>query len=88
LIPVAAGFLKYKRLTSYHTWAGKAAALLIGPGVLLLLAADLNWAFEFAAAITFLAGMEELAMTVVLPEWRANVPSLRYALRLQRQAKK
>jgi len=87
LTPVVVGFLKYKRLTSYHTWAGKVAAVLIGPGVVLLLATELNRAFEFAAAVALLAGMEELAMTVVLREWRANVPSLWHALRLNRQAK-
>ena len=83
-VPVAAGFLKYGRLTSYHTWAGKAAALLIGPGVVLLLATELNQAFEFAALVVPLAGIEELAITAALPQWRANVPSFRHALRLRR----
>jgi CDP-diacylglycerol--glycerol-3-phosphate 3-phosphatidyltransferase len=87
LVPVAAGLLKYKRLTSYHTWAGKVAAVILGPGVVLLLATELNRAFQFVAVVAFLAGMEELAITSLLREWRANVPSLWHALQMNRRTK-
>jgi hypothetical protein len=34
-------------------------------------------------AVLVLAELEEIAITAVLPEWRANVPTLRQALRLR-----
>ncbi len=86
-IPVVAGLLKYKRLTSYHTWAGKAAAVIVGPAVILLLLTELNWVFECAMVVALVAGSEEVAITVVLKEWRPNVPSVWHALRLNRQPK-
>ena len=84
-VAVLCGFLKYRRLTSYHTWTGKVAAVLLGTATPLLLAGGPSWPFELAAPALVLAGLEEIAMTSVLPEWRANVPSLWHALKLSRR---
>ena len=80
------GFFKYRRLTGYHTWAGKVAAVLLGPTVVVLLAGGLAWPFECATPAFVLAALEEIAITSLLPEWRANVPSLWHACRLRRRS--
>jgi CDP-diacylglycerol--glycerol-3-phosphate 3-phosphatidyltransferase len=85
VLPVAFGFLKYRRLTSYHTRGAKLSAVLLSAGALLLFAGGPAWPFRLAVAVLVLAELEEIAITVVLPEWRANVPTLRHALRLRRE---
>jgi CDP-diacylglycerol--glycerol-3-phosphate 3-phosphatidyltransferase len=86
-LPVAFGFLKYRRLTSYHTWGAKLSGVLLSVGAFLLFAGGPAWTFRLAVAVLVLAELEEIAITAVLPEWRANVPTLRQALRLRREIK-
>ena len=81
------GILKYRRLTSYHTWAGKVAAVLLGTTTLVLLSGGPAWPFECATPAFVLAGLEEIAMTALLPDWRANVPTFWHAFKLSRQLK-
>jgi CDP-diacylglycerol--glycerol-3-phosphate 3-phosphatidyltransferase len=84
VFPILLGFLKYGRLTSYHTWGAKLSSLLIGPAALLLFAGGPAWPFHAATWVLALAELEEIAITTLLPEWRANVPSLWHARRLAR----
>ena len=83
---VVFGFLKFHRLTSYHTWAGKVAAVSICIAAPLLLTGAAAWPFECATPLFVLASLEEIAMTVILPECRANVPSFWHALKLRQQS--
>jgi len=83
---VVFGFLKFHRLTSYHTWAGKVAAVAICIAAPLLLTGAAAWPFECATPLFVLASLEEIAMTVILPECRANVPSFWHALKLRQQS--
>jgi len=85
VLPVAFGFLKYRRLTSYHTLGAKISAVLLSAGALLLFAGGPAWPFRLAVAALVLAELEEIAITAVLPEWKANVPTLRQALRSRRE---
>ena len=80
------GFLKYRQLTGYHTWAGKVAAVLLGPTVVILLVGGPAWPFEFATPAFVLAALEEIAITALLPEWRTNVPSVWHASRFRRRS--
>src|SRR5437667_12543669 len=41
-----AGFLKFRRLTSYHTWAAKVSAVLVGAAVLVFFAHGPGWLFR------------------------------------------
>jgi len=81
------GLAKYRRLTSYHTWASKTTAVLMGLGVPILLLGGPAWPFEWATAVLVTAELEEIVITALLPEWRANVPSFRHAWKLDREAK-
>lgn len=76
-----AGVLRYGHLAIFHTWSGKASAVLLAAGALLLLAGVGPWPFRAAALVVVLSDLEELAMMRLLPEYRADVPSLWHAWR-------
>lgn len=84
-LPVAIGLIKYGRLTSYHTWGAKLSAVLLGISAPLLFAGGPAWPFRLSTVVLALAELEEIAITINLPRWRANVPSLYHALRIARQ---
>lgn len=80
LVPIAIGFMKYRRLTAYHTIAARAAGIFLGVAFMLWVLFHLTWPLRAAAVLLVLSAIEEVAITLVLPAWRANVPSLRHAL--------
>ena len=84
LTPAFLGVLKYGRLTSYHTRGAKVSAILMGSAMLILFAGGSAWPFRLFTPVFVLSAIEEIAMTVILPEWRANVPSLWHAVKLKR----
>jgi PAS domain S-box-containing protein len=88
IVPVVLGFLKYGRLTSYHTWATKLSLVLTGVGVLLVFVGGPRWFFELAVPILVFAGIEEVAITTLLVEWQSNVPTLWHAITIERQRAK
>jgi phosphatidylglycerophosphate synthase len=83
-LPSVLALAKFGRLTSYHTRGAKLSALLMGPALLLLFGWQIAWAFRIAAAVLLIAEIEEIAITIVLREWHADVPSFAAALRLAR----
>ncbi len=83
-VPVAVGFLKYGRLTSYHTWGAKISAVLIGSTTFLLLLGGPAVPFRIATLVLAIAEFEELAMTAILPTLQSNVPSFYHARQLLR----
>ncbi|MBM4142167.1 MAG: CDP-alcohol phosphatidyltransferase family protein [Lentisphaerae bacterium] len=83
--PVLIGVLRFGRLTSFHTWAAKVSAVLMGAGVLLLVATGAAWPFRLAVPVMIAAGIEEIAITLILRKWRADVPSVKHALRIRRE---
>lgn len=83
LVPIFLGFIKFKRLTSYHTWATKGAAILLGFAAPPLLLGGPAWPFRLAIVIFLLAEMEEVAITIRLSAWQANIPSLWHLRRLR-----
>jgi len=87
-VPIAIGFLKYRRLTSYHTWGAKLSAVLMGAGALTLFAGGPAWPFRLATGVLVIAEIEEMAITAILSEWRSNVPSLRHAMRIGREGER
>ena len=84
--PTLIGLAKYRRITSYHTWGAKLCAIVMGAGLLLFLGFDVPWLFRAAVILLLLSAIEEIAITAVLPQWRANVPSFFTALRIARGA--
>ena len=84
VFPIVLGYLKYGRLTSYHSYGAKLSAVVVGASALVLFAGWSPLPFRIATWVLVLAELEEIAITTILPEWRANVPSLLHAHRLLR----
>lgn len=83
-VPTLVGLVKFRALTSYHTWSVKVAAALIGLSVLLMFAGGPAWPFRLVTPISVLAALEEIAITLVLPELRSNVPSIFHVLKARK----
>ena len=75
VVPLVAGFLKFRRLPSYHTRGAKTGAVLMSVSVLILFVADIPWPFRCAAIFQSLVACEEIAITLRLSEPQTNVPS-------------
>lgn len=82
-VPIAAGAFKFGRLTSYHTVAARVSGSGLALAGIVLMATEATWPLRVAALLLALSAAEEIAITRALPRWRANVPSLRAALRIR-----
>lgn len=80
-LPGLIGMLKFGVLTTYHTWSVKAAVAFMGSTSVLMFAGGPAWPFRLATLICILAALENIAITVVLPDLRSNVRSLWHVLR-------
>ena len=85
LLPLLVGFLKFKHLPSYHTWASKTMVVLMSIAVFTLLLLDYPLLFRVFALVQILVGIEEIAITFSLCRLRSNVPSYWHARRLTDQ---
>ena len=83
-VSVAAGWIKFDRVPSYHTRLAKTSWLLVGVGVVSAFAGGTIWLFRLALGTVVLTNLEATAITLVLPEWRVNVSWLFQALRERR----
>lgn len=86
VLPMLAGRIKFGRVPSYHTWAAKSTAVLAG-AMLSVYQGGPRWPFRIATALAVLASLEELVITALLPEWRADVRSWRAAQRIRAAAR-
>jgi len=75
IVPLVAGFAKFRRLPSYHTRGAKIAAVVMSVGVFILFIFDIPWPFYCAAVLQALVACEEVAITLRLSEPQSNVPS-------------
>lgn len=82
LLPILLGFCKFGRLTSYHTRAARFAAVLLGFTAPLLLVGGPAYPFRSAIILFLLAELEEVAITLRLKHWQANIPSFWHCCRL------
>ena len=85
LLPIAVGLARYRRLTSYHTTAARLSAYLVGFAAVVVFAGGTAIPFRIATLVVLVAELEEIAITAVLPAWRADVRSLGHALALRRR---
>ena len=75
VLPIAIGFARFHRLTSYHTWAAKLGAVIMSISALLLFLTDIAWPFRCAAVFQALEALEEIAITFAIPGLRSDIPS-------------
>lgn len=76
LLPPLIGLIKFGRLTSYHTWLVKLAAVCVGASLFWMFLGGPVWPFQIAAIVALCAAAEEVAITLALAEPRSNVRSL------------
>ena len=81
IIPLIAGFAKFKRIPSYHTWAAKTAAVMMSIAVFILFIFDINWPFHCAAIVQALVACEEIAITLRLLKLESNIRSFLYLIK-------
>jgi phosphatidylglycerophosphate synthase len=70
--------IRYGKITSFHTYLAKAAAVLQGLSILQVFFFESPHLILFytAAGITFIELIEEIILVLILPEWHANVKGL------------
>lgn len=76
IVPLIAGFAKFRKLPSYHTWGAKIAAVLMSIAVFALLMIDISLPFRCATLVQALVACEEVAITLELKELKSNVKSI------------
>ena len=81
VVRYAYDFRKFGREASYHAWSSKLWGIFLFAGLFSLLALDTaGLFFTLAIYVGILADLEGLAISMVLREWRTDVPSLAHAL--------
>ena len=80
---VSYAFIRYGKMTTFHTYLAKSAAILQGVFLLLVFFTEepIMLLFYAAAGITLLELIEEIILVRLLPEWEANVKGLYWAIK-------
>ena len=83
IIQIIMAIIRYGKISSYHTYLAKAAAIFQGSFMILLflLPEPVMPLFYVAALITFLDIAEEIILVFVLKEWKTDVKGLYYVLK-------
>ena len=85
IAPIAYGFGKYGRLTSYHSRLMTVTAYLMGCAVISFYAGWSDLPLRLACGILVVAAVEEISISVMLPVWHANVRNFQHARLLRAQ---
>lgn len=87
LVQTSYAFIRYRKMTSFHTYLAKGAAIL--QGVFLLLVFFTNKPdiiiFYAAAFITMLELIEEIILVSLLPDWQTNVRGIYWVLKKKKE---
>jgi phosphatidylglycerophosphate synthase len=83
----ALDLLKFRREASYHMWSSKMWGIALFAGFFsLLVFGSSGAAVSFAVYVGIIADLEGLAISIVLPRWKPDVPSIVHAWRERRDA--
>jgi CDP-diacylglycerol---glycerol-3-phosphate 3-phosphatidyltransferase len=83
-LPVICGFIKFKRLISYHTLGAKLSAVLLSVSIILMMINGPSLPFRIASLVFLLTAIEEISITFILPAWQADVPTFIHAVRIRK----
>ena len=78
--------LNYRHLPSYHTWTAKLSTVILGVGAWFMFAGVTPWVFRTGVVVLVISALEEIAITLILPEWRPNIPHVFRACELRKEA--
>jgi len=81
LLPGIAGLVRFRRLTSYHTWLVKFTVLVTAFSLLALILGGPSLPFHAAGFLSLAAGLEQVLITLVLEKPRSDVRTLYHVLR-------
>lgn len=84
-LPVVIGLIKFKTITSYHTWSVKLAVFVTYVSYILLFSGILDWPFHLAAFICVYAAIEEIAITLMMSHQRVDVRSVFQAMKYRKE---
>jgi len=89
LVQLIFSFIRYRKISSFHTYTAKASALFVGVFMLSLFFFDepVYLLFYIAAATTTLELIEEIILVALLPEWVNDVKGLYWVLKEKRSKK-
>jgi len=88
VLPAFFAFFKFGNLASYHTYITKVSAVLMSVGVILLLAFENNLLFHIAVYFLALEMVENIAITLMLPEQKSNIHSIWHLWKDQKEERK
>ena len=81
-------WLRYRRLSSFHTRLSKLAGVLLSVYIVtLFLWGHLQPLLVLAAAASVVASLEEMVLLALLPKWRSDVPGVWWLRRVLRSKK-
>jgi phosphatidylglycerophosphate synthase len=83
-----AALVRFRREASYHAVSAKLWGLLLFLALLLLLGTGSAALLPFALAAGIVAELETLAITITLPSWRHDVPSVWQARRIRHDSRR
>lgn len=83
--PVIVGLLKFRTITSYHTWTVKVAVVVTFIGYILLFAGWVDWPFRVAAVFCAVAALEEIAITLLIHHEHVDVRTVWAALKYNKE---
>lgn len=86
LIPLAVGLIKFRGVTSYHTWAVKLSAVVISPALIILFLGGPAWPFHLAIPICIYASVEEVAISLILSRRYNDIPTFWHAMQIAKRA--
>ena len=83
LVQTTFAFIKYRKMTNFHTLLAKTAALLQGVFLIFVFFTEQPSLILFYAAIivTLLELIEEIILVGMLPQWQANVKGIYWTLK-------
>jgi CDP-diacylglycerol--glycerol-3-phosphate 3-phosphatidyltransferase len=80
IAPAIVSLIKFKKLASYHTYITKISAVLMSTGVLVLLIWREPLLFHAAVCFLVLEAVENIAVTLILPQQKSDIHTLWQAL--------
>jgi len=88
LVQTMYAFIRYGKMTSFHTWLAKAAAILQGVFLLLFFftGEPIMFLFYTAVIVTMLELTEEIMLVYLLPVWETDVKGIFQVFKKKKQA--
>jgi phosphatidylglycerophosphate synthase len=85
LIQIILALVRYGKVSSFHTWSAKLAALMQGSFLILLffLPHPLEILFYITFAVTVIDLVEEIILIMLLPQWQADVKGVYWVMKRQ-----